>query len=195
MIRKRLLPCSTMSLPFDPSLNFLLILLKFLTPCIRLVMGELASSASAGDLICCTSASLSIRSSCLMNRREWVLRSDVHRADGDERRRLPEDRRARQADRAEVHDGRDGRLQPRVPVHPSDVQEGGARYDPASGGLASARHGRLARLPGTADPDALRHARRQSLFKVSCRLRADRLGAAQHGGKDLPPWSALPATC
>ena len=42
---------------------------------------------------------------------------DVHRADGHDDRRLREDLPARGRDRPQVHDGRDGRLQPRVPVH------------------------------------------------------------------------------
>ena len=71
--------------------------------------------------------------------------------------------RAGRRDRPQVHDGRDGRLQPRVPVHQGDVQEGRARQDPAPGRLAPAGHGRLARLLAEDDPDALRHARRQPL--------------------------------
>ena len=71
--------------------------------------------------------------------------------------------RARRRHRPQVHDGRNRRLQPRVPVHQGHVPEGRARQDPAPRRLAPAGHGRLARLLGKDDPHALRHPRRQPL--------------------------------
>ena len=50
------------------------------------------------------------------------------------RRRVPADRRSGPADRPEIHDGGDGRLQPRVPVSQGDVRKGRARQDPVSRG-------------------------------------------------------------
>ena len=82
---------------------------------------------------------------------------DVHRAHGHHRRGLQADRRARQEDRPQLHDGGDGRLRPRVPLREGAVREGRARQDPVPAGQPSAGHGRLAELLARPAPDALRH--------------------------------------
>ena len=73
------------------------------------------------------------------------------------------DRRAGQEDRPEVHDGRDGRLCPRVPVRQGAVREGRTGQDPVPAGQPSAGHGRLAQLLARPAADALRHALRRPL--------------------------------
>ena len=87
----------------------------------------------------------------------------VHRSHGDDRRRLPEDRPEGRENQPQVHDGRDRRLQPRVPVHQGALREGRTGRDPASRRLAPAGHGRMAVVLGADDPDALRDPRRQPL--------------------------------
>ena len=79
----------------------------------------------------------------------------MHRADGHDCRRLPEDRRAVGQDRPQIHDGRDGRLRPRVSVHQTDGREGGAWHDPVRPGQPPAGYGRLAQLLAGPPADAL----------------------------------------
>ncbi len=56
---------------------------------------------------------------------------------------------ARRRYRPQVHDGRDGRLQPRVSVPQTNVRKRRVGQDPVPGRLAPARHGRLARRIGS----------------------------------------------
>ena len=70
----------------------------------------------------------------------------VHRAHGDAPGRGPGDRRIGPRDRPEVHDGRNRRLQPGIPVHQGALRQGRARQNSVSGGVPSAGHGGLARL-------------------------------------------------
>ena len=66
-----------------------------------------------------------------------------------------------QEDRPQVHDGRDGRLRPRVPVRQGAVRQGRAGQDPVPAGEPSAGHGRLAQLLARPAADALRHPLRR----------------------------------
>ena len=58
----------------------------------------------------------------------------LHRADGDQHRGLPADRRRGRADRPALHDDGDGGLRPRVPLHQGALRGGRAGQAPVPAG-------------------------------------------------------------
>ena len=83
----------------------------------------------------------------------------LHRADGQQRRGLPADRRDRRARGQGLHDDGDRRVQPRVPVHEGPPRPRRAWTPAVRAGLAHAGHGGLAGLLAGPAADALRHPR------------------------------------